>query len=210
MCQEPTWAHRQIPLASYSLACNSTPCLTVVACECFWWSLFKHRWGLFTMSALGSSPCMASCTMKFRVSLRRKHCGKNGIPPGYQRKEVIARWTQDKQLTALLPLLLCIFSLHGFNLSPLSSFLKTENTITSLSGLIPEMASHCFSHKAWTPLSWLSRPFTIWPQLTTQAVPSVWNSLAQSAQKLLTPISCHKQCQCLPNTKVWAPNHHTS
>lgn len=64
---------------------------------------------MFTVSALGSFLSMALCTVKCRALLRRKHSGKNGIHPRYQRKVVIAERAQRQAAHSLASYLaLCL------------------------------------------------------------------------------------------------------
>lgn len=142
---------------------------------------------------------------------------------------------RDTQLTASL-VSYSIFSLHGFRPSPPCFFFNKENRIMSLPVLTlswpPAVLSPSLNPSPGLPrpchllsdpnsprqLTSLSRCSTAQnltilqtPRLCDSdlswAVPSVWNSLPQSTQNLLSPISCHEHCPCLSNTKVWALSH---
>lgn len=188
---------------------------------------------MFTISALGSSLPRPHLPETWSFA-EKENSGKNGNHPSYQRKEVITKQAQRHAADSLTRLFLCIFSLHGFKPSPPCSFFKEENEIMSL-WFNSELASCCSvtEPESFRPFKTLLS--TICPQLTRQltslfkcstaqhltmlqtpwlcdsdlswAVPSVWNSLPQSTQNLLSPISCHEHCPCLSNTKVWVLSH---
>lgn len=110
---------------------------------------------------LNVSAKVLQAQVKCIALLRRKQSGENGIYPSYQRTEVIAIWTKRHAADSLAPSLSMYLLFTRSKLSPVCAFFKRGNTITSVSGLIPQLASHSF-----VKLDFLITPFKTLCNLT--------------------------------------------